>query len=131
MGSFQPRDQTHISCIGRQFLYHWATWEDWKWKSLSPVRFFASRKTGVGYLFRSSPGDLPNPRIKLRSPALWTDSLPAEPQGKPKNTGVGNLFLLQRIFQTRNQTGVSCIAGLRLYDCAKLMSIKNQAKINK
>ena len=33
---------------------------------------------------------------------------------KPKNTGVGNLFLLQWIFQTRNQTGVSCIAGLRL-----------------
>ena len=23
------------------------------------------------------------------------DSLPAEPQGKPKNTGVGSLFLLQ------------------------------------
>ena len=33
-----------------------------------------------------SPGDLPNPRIKLRSPALLTVSLPAEPQGKTKNT---------------------------------------------
>ena len=22
-----PRDQTHISCIGRQILYHWVTWE--------------------------------------------------------------------------------------------------------
>ena len=31
----------------------------------------------------SSPGDLPNPGIKPRSPALQTDSLPAEPQGKP------------------------------------------------
>ena len=31
-----------------------------------------------------SPGDLPNPGIKPRSPALQTDSLPAEPQGKPK-----------------------------------------------
>ena len=20
-------DQTHVSCIGRQILYHWATWE--------------------------------------------------------------------------------------------------------
>ena len=28
-----------------------------------------------------SPGDLPNPRIKPRSPALQADSLPAEPQG--------------------------------------------------
>ena len=26
-GSYQPRDQTHISCIGRQILYHWMTWE--------------------------------------------------------------------------------------------------------
>ena len=26
------------------------------------------------------------------------NSLPAEPQGKPKNTGVGSLFLLQQIF---------------------------------
>ena len=26
-GSSQPRDQTRISCIGRQILYHWATWE--------------------------------------------------------------------------------------------------------
>ena len=30
-----------------------------------------------------SPGDLPNPGIKPRSPALQADSLPAEPQGKP------------------------------------------------
>ena len=29
------------------------------------------------------------------------DSLPAEPQGKPKNTGVGSLSLLQRIFPTQ------------------------------
>ena len=26
-GSSQPRDFTHVSCIGRQILYHWATWE--------------------------------------------------------------------------------------------------------
>ena len=30
-----------------------------------------------------SPGDLPNPRMEPRSPALRADSLPAEPQGKP------------------------------------------------
>ena len=28
------------------------------------------------------PGDLPNPGIKLRSPALQVDSVPAEPPGK-------------------------------------------------
>ena len=30
-----------------------------------------------------SPGDLPNPRIEPRSPALQADSLPTELQGKP------------------------------------------------
>ena len=43
----------------------------------------------------SSPGDLPNPGIKQRSLALQVNSLPAEPQGKPKNTGMGSLSLLQ------------------------------------
>ena len=56
-------------------------------------------------------GYLPNPGIKPRSPALQVDSLPAEPQGKPKNTGVGSLSLLHGTFPTQNQTGVSCIAG--------------------
>ena len=49
----------------------------------------------------SFPGDLSNPGIEPRSPILWTDSLPAEPQGKPKNTGVGSLFFLQQIFLTQ------------------------------
>ena len=48
-----------------------------------------------------SPGDLPNPGIKPRSPVLQADSLPAEPQQKPKTTGVGSLSLLQRIFPTQ------------------------------
>ena len=48
-----------------------------------------------------SPGDLPNPGIKPRSPALQVNSLPADPQGKPKNTGVGSLSLLQQIFLTQ------------------------------
>ena len=48
-----------------------------------------------------SPGDRLNPGIKPRSPALQAYSLPAEPQGKPKNTGVGSLSLLQQIFLTQ------------------------------
>ena len=46
----------------------------------------------------SPPGDIPNPGTEPRSPTLQVDSLPAEPQGKPKNTGVDSLSLLQRIF---------------------------------
>ena len=54
--------------------------------------------------------DLSNPGIKPRSPTLQADSLPAEPQGKPKNTGVGSLFLLQWIFLTQesNQGLLHC-----------------------
>ena len=56
------------------------------------------QNTGVG-----SPGDLPNPGIESRSPTLQADSLLAEPQGKPKNTGVGShlqgIFLTQELNQ--------------------------------
>ena len=45
--------------------------------------------------------DLPNLGIKLRSLSLQVDSLPAEPPGRPKNTGVGRLSLLQGIFPTQ------------------------------
>ena len=45
--------------------------------------------------------DLPNPGTEPRSPTLQAGSLPAEPQEKLKNTGVGSLSLLQRIFPTQ------------------------------
>ena len=47
------------------------------------------------------PGDLPNPGIKPRSPALQEDSRPSKPLGTPKNTRVGGLSLLQEIFPTQ------------------------------
>ena len=58
-----------------------------------------------------SPGDLPNPLIKPRSPTLQADSLPAKPQVKPKNSGVVAYPFSSGSSQLRNQTGVSCIAG--------------------
>ena len=69
-----------------------------KVKSLSGVRLFATPRTvayqaplSMGFsrqeywsgLPCSSPGDLPDPGIKPGSPALQTDSLPAELPGKP------------------------------------------------
>ena len=47
------------------------------------------------------PGDLPNPGIKPGSLELQADSLPSEPPGKPEDTGVGSLSLLQGIFLTQ------------------------------
>ena len=69
-----------------------------KVKSLSCVRLFAvpwtaahqapppmgfSRQEYWSGLSFPSPGDLPNPGIKPRSPALQADALTSEPPGKP------------------------------------------------
>ena len=66
-----------------------------KWKSLSRVQLFATAWTIQSVKFSRpeywggqpfpSPVDLPNPRIEPRFPALHADSLPAEPQGKPRS----------------------------------------------
>ena len=55
-------------------------------------------------------GNLPNPGIEPRSPALQADSLPSVPPGKPKNMGVGSLSLLQGNFpiQQLNQGLLHC-----------------------
>ena len=56
------------------------------------------------------PGDLPSPGIKPRSSPLQADSLPAEPQWKPKNAGEDSLALLRKIFLTQesNQGLLHC-----------------------
>ena len=41
------------------------------------------------------------PRDQTQDSRMQVDSLPAEPLGKPKNTGVGSLSLLQGIFLTQ------------------------------
>ena len=50
------------------------------------------------------------PRDGTQVSCIAGDSLPAEPQGKPKNTGVGSLPLLQEIFLTQesNQGLLHC-----------------------
>ena len=48
-----------------------------------------------------SSGDLPDPGIEPRFPTLQADFLPAKSPGKPKNTGVGSLSLLQGNFLTQ------------------------------
>ena len=70
---------------------------------------FPGKNTGVG-CHTLLQVNLPNSRIKLRSPALQMDSLPFEPPGKPKNTGVDSLSLLQEIFPTQesNQGFLHC-----------------------
>ena len=58
------------------------------------------QNTGVGSLSLLQ-GILPTGEgIEPRSPSSQMDSLPAEPQEKPKNTGVGQIFLTQESNQS-------------------------------
>ena len=58
---------------------------------------------------------LANPEIEPMSPTLQADSLPAEPPGKPKNTGVGSLSLLQWILLTQESNRDLLHCGQMLY----------------
>ena len=101
----------HIMRLKVKWKSNLSSFWAWKWKLLGCVRFFVTPWTHtvhgilqarildwVAYSFSS---DLPNPGIKPSSPSLQVDSLPAEPQGKPKNTGFGSLSIVQWIFLTQ------------------------------
>jgi len=76
-GSSQPRDRSQVSHIVGRFFTSWATREAQEYWSGWPI---------------PSPGDLPDPGIKMGSPALQADSLPAELLGKPNLPKDHNYF---------------------------------------
>ena len=57
----------------------------WTAARQAPLSMGFSRQGYWSGLPFPSLGDLPDPGIKPRSPVLQADSLPAEPQGKPKS----------------------------------------------
>ena len=57
----------------------------WTIAHQAPLSMGFSRQEYWSGLPFPSPGDLPNPGIKPRSPALQADSLPTELRGKPTN----------------------------------------------
>ena len=58
------------------------------------------------------PGDIPNPRIKPRSPALQADSSQLNhQQGSPRILEWVGYPFCRGTSQPRNRTGISCIAG--------------------
>ena len=59
------------------------------------------------------------PRVEPRSPVLQADSLPADLPGKPKNTGVGSLSLLQQVFQTQ-ESNRGLLHGRRIHQLSCL-----------
>ena len=82
----------------------------WAVDHQAPLSMVFSRQEYWSGLSLPSPGDLPNPGIEPTSPASQEDSLLPESPRKPKNTVVGSLSLLQRIFPTKelNQGLLHC-----------------------
>ena len=60
---------------------------------------FGDQKNKISYCFQRVDSCsllqeiFPNPGIEPKSQTLQAGSLPAEPPGKPKNTGVGRLYV--------------------------------------
>ena len=60
----------------------------WTVACQAPLSMGFSKQEYWSVLPFPSPGDLPNPGIKPRSPVLQVDSLPTEPPGKPTSRTV-------------------------------------------
>ena len=63
----------------------------WTIACQTPLSMGFSRQEYWNELPFPSPGDLPNPGIKPRSPALQADSLPTEIRGKPKTLQIHHI----------------------------------------
>ena len=59
------------------------------------------------------------PRIEPRSTVLQADSLPADLPGKPNNTGVGSLSILQQVFPTQ-ESNRGLLHGRRIHQLSYL-----------
>ena len=87
-----------------------------------------------------SPGDLPNPGIKPRSPTLQS-LYHVNHQGRTKNTGVGSLALLQRILGRQRKINIiryHIYVKLKknntnefIYKTSRLMDIENKLMVTK
>ena len=70
----------------------------WTVARQAPLSMEFPRQENWSRLPFPSPGDLPNPGVKPKSPALQVNSLLSDPPGKPTFTIVGSLYLLQGFF---------------------------------
>ena len=94
-----PRRSCAVLCLVTQKCSILVT--PWTAARHAPLPMEFSRQEYWSELPCLPPGDLPNPGIKPRSPALQADSLLSEPPGKLKNTGMDSLSLLQGNFPTQ------------------------------
>ena len=130
-GSSRPRDRPCVSCLavgfftrespGKPIIYASAGLclvalscltlcdpMNWSLPGGSAHGFLQARI--LEWLAMPSSRGSSNPVIEPRFPSLQVDSVPSEPQGESRNTGVGSLFLLQGNFLTQesNQGLLHC-----------------------
>ena len=122
------RSAVHGVTKSRTWLSDWTTttWSTQPWMAWKKVKMKATQmcltlqplgltspgqNTGVGSLSLLQ-GIIPT---QGSNPTLQEDSLPAEPQGKPKKVEWVAYSFSSRSFQPRNQTRVSCITGRFFY----------------
>ena len=87
-----------VLCFAELPSYVWLFATPWIVACQSPLSMEFSRQEYWSGFLCPTPGDLLTPGIEPRSALLQANFLLSEPSGKPKNTGVGSLSLLQGIF---------------------------------
>ena len=110
------RDGIRAPCSGRKWSESvscsvvWLFVTPWTVTRQASLSLEFSRQEFWRELPRPHLGYPPNPGIEPRFPTLQVDSLSTEPPGRPINTGVGSLSLLQEIFLTQesNQGLLHC-----------------------
>ena len=111
-GSSPPSDRTHVSCIGRQILYQWAT-KFSSVQSLSRVRLFATpwiTACQASLSNTNSQSSLRHPLSQRCHPATSSSVIPFSscPQPLPASES----FPMSQLFTWGGQsTGVSALAS--------------------
>ena len=88
-------------CVLNHSVVSDSLWPPWTVAHQSPLSMGILQARILAWVAMPSSRGSSNPGIEPRSPILWANSLPCESPGKPKNTGVHSLSLLQGIFLTQ------------------------------
>ena len=88
--SSQNAGSQHFYFARQKCVCHSVMFDSWTVAHQTPPSMGFSRQEYKNGLPFPSPGDLPDPGIKLRSPALQADSLPSKTPGKPRQKQARN-----------------------------------------
>ena len=87
-------EQDYVLCLVAQMCPTLCDPMDYSQSGSSVQGVSPGKNTGWSGLPCPLPGDIPNPGMEPRSPALQANALLSKLPRKPKNTGVGSLSLL-------------------------------------